>query len=96
MQPFPLLNRLIGMRQKDGDNMKKIMHRYNTSKYNRFTGGLLFAVISIIALILCISDISDNPASKAEIVIPFIIAVVSLLSGFVIMFRRNEIPKEKA
>lgn len=71
--------------------MKKIVHKYRKSKFKRFTEGMLFAIISVIALTLCLTDISDIATSQIDIILPFCIAIISLLLGFNAMFRKNEI-----
>lgn len=75
--------------------MRKIVKRYRFSKFKRFMNGLLFAIISIISLILCITDLADQTATSMEIMLPFIIAILSLLLGFVTMFRQSGVPKQK-
>jgi hypothetical protein len=74
--------------------MKRIVYRYRISKFKPFTNGLLFAIITIIALALCLADISDHTA-EAEIILPFGIAILSMSMGIVSMFHNSEIPKEK-
>jgi uncharacterized membrane protein YtjA (UPF0391 family) len=75
--------------------MKKIVYKYRVSKFKPFMSGLLFAIISVIALILCLTGISDQTAAQAEIILPFGIALVSMLMGFISMFRSKEAPKQK-
>jgi len=74
--------------------MKKVFNKYKLSKYKRFTNGLLFAVISTIALLLCITDLSQS-TSQAEIILPFTIAIISMFLGLFSMFRNSEVRKEK-
>jgi hypothetical protein len=69
--------------------MKKIVQKYRFSKFRRFTNGLMFAIISVIALTLCLIDISDHSASMTEIILPFATAVISMLMGFLTMFRED-------
>lgn len=75
--------------------MKNIVYKYRISKFKRFTSGLLFAIIAIIALILCLVDISNNSTKQVEIILPFVIAIISMTLGLLSMFGNNEIPKEK-
>lgn len=79
--------------------MKKIVYRYRFSKFKRFTNGLLFAVITIIALFLCVMDLSGDTASRVKAILPFTIAIISMLLGFASMFYqpdlRTEARKEK-
>ncbi|MGB4659666.1 MAG: hypothetical protein WBI07_10820 [Mobilitalea sp.] len=74
--------------------MKKIVKRYQISKFNRFTNGLIFAVIAIIALSLCLIDIVNNNSSQTAVILPFGIAIISMLFGFYAMFRNNTVIKE--
>jgi glycerol uptake facilitator-like aquaporin len=75
--------------------MKKIFNKYKISKFNRFTNGLLFAVISTIALLICITDLSQQSISQAGIILSFTIAIISMFLGLFTMFRNNEVRKEK-
>lgn len=75
--------------------MKSMVYRYRFSKFKRFTNGLLFAVISIVALILCVMDISGNTASRVKAILPFTIASISMLMGFVTMFYQPDHPTRK-
>jgi hypothetical protein len=72
--------------------MKRIVYKYRVSKFKRFTEGLLFAVISAIAFALCLAGISSG-AAQEDIIVPFCFGGISMLMGFVSMFRRNELPK---
>lgn len=76
--------------------MGKIVRKYRISKFKRFLNGLLFALISGAALWLCISEKSDYPGARAEIIVPFLVAVISIILGFVTMFRQPEATKGKA
>lgn len=69
--------------------MKKIVHRYRISKFKRFANGLLFAAISCTALIICFYGSSAHPIPKNDIVLPFTIAVISLILGFFTMFHSD-------
>ncbi|HBI72207.1 MAG TPA: hypothetical protein DDY59_03345 [Lachnospiraceae bacterium] len=69
--------------------MKRMIQKYRFSKYKRFTNGLLFAVISMTALYLCISDIYNKTASSFEIMFPFVVALISMFLGFLTMFHSN-------
>ncbi len=75
--------------------MKKMVNRYKISKFKCFMNGLIFALISIAALLLCLSGLSDYAASGSEVILPFFIAIASMLLGMVSMFRSKEIRKEK-
>ncbi len=76
--------------------MKKIVIRYRYSKYRSFTGGLLFALISGVSLLLCFSGISEYQEVGVKILLPFIIAVISMILGFVTMFSHKYVSNEKA
>ncbi len=69
--------------------MKKIVCKYKISKFKRFMNGLMFAIISIIALSLCIRGISNTTASQSEIMLSFLTGIISLLMGFISMFHEN-------
>lgn len=74
--------------------MRRMVYKYRISKFKRFTQGLLFAIIAIIALTMCLADIWAS-AEQEEIILPFCIAIISILMGFISMFRKTEIPKQK-
>ena len=69
--------------------MKRMIQKYRFSKYKRFTNGLLFAVISMTALYLCISDIYGKTENSFEIMFPFVVALISMFLGFLTMFHSN-------
>lgn len=73
--------------------MKKIVIRYRCSKYRSFTGGLLFALISCVALLLCFSGLEKYQDTGMRILVPFIVAIISMVLGFVTMFRRSYVIK---
>lgn len=67
--------------------MKKYISKIRSSKFKRFAEGFLFAVISVIALLLCQSAIYNN--QKQLIVLTYYaIAVLSMAMGFVAMFSK--------
>lgn len=70
--------------------MKKFVYKYQTSKFKRFVNGLLFALITCGALILCLIHIYYQNATKSELVLPFIIAIISIIMGFFTMFHTND------
>jgi uncharacterized membrane protein YbhN (UPF0104 family) len=76
------------------DAMRKMVHKYQISKFKRFTSGLLFAVISTIALSFCLIEIYGNTNSHNNVFLFFSIAIISMMLGLVSMFR-NDVPKEK-
>lgn len=73
--------------------MKKIIHRLRISKFKRFAEGLLFAIISIVALILCLSISNTN--SQFLVTLTFVISMVSMLMGLVSMFHKDQNQKGK-
>ncbi len=80
--------------EKDGKRMKKMMTRYRCSKYRSFTGGLLFALISCVALLLCFSGLKGYQNTGINhILLPFIIAIISMILGFVTMFHHSYVTK---
>lgn len=66
--------------------MMKLIHRCDKSKYRCFLSGLLFACISVAALIFCIMAIKGKHMSGPEIMLPFGIAVLSMLIGVFTMY----------
>ncbi|MDF2486530.1 MAG: hypothetical protein K0R46_2698 [Herbinix sp.] len=75
--------------------MKRMVYRYKISKFNRFMNGMVFALISMIALILCMSDITQSSANESGVIFPFFISIVSLSLGLFTMLRDKQIRKEK-
>ncbi|WP_197661703.1 hypothetical protein [Mobilitalea sibirica] len=79
---------------KEVVKMKKLVLKYRISKFKCFANGLLFAGITLIALILCVSDLTNNTSSK-HAMFPFMIAIISLLMGFVTMFYHRKQPRTR-
>lgn len=75
--------------------MRKVVYRYKISKFKRCMNGMMFALISIIALILCMSDISHSTSTQLEVILPFFIAIVSMFMGLFTMLHDNGRTKEK-
>lgn len=69
--------------------MKRIIFRYQLSKFRRFVNGLLFAVIALIALGLCEIGISANQ-DQPVIFLYFAIAILSMTMGFISMFHEKK------
>ena len=69
--------------------MKRIICRYQSSKFKRFVSGLLFAVIALIALGLCQTGISAKQ-EQFVIFIYFAIAILSMTMGFISMFHEKK------
>lgn len=69
--------------------MKKLINKYQISKYKCFINGLIFASIALIAITLCILRISNHSMNKIEIILPFCIAITSISMGCVSMFHNN-------
>jgi|GEM_PF-1418939 len=70
--------------------MSKLIKQYRISKYKHLVGGLLFAIISMIAIIFSIYAIINHVASETSIILSFFISVISLFMGFIAMFYNNE------
>ena len=70
--------------------MKRLVTKYKVSKYKRVTSGLLFAFITVIALALCLIEITAHTETKADILLPFAISIVSMLMGLVSMFYNKD------
>jgi hypothetical protein len=100
MKLFILFNRLyyrgrkIRYDRKENKIMRKLIYQYNNYKYKRFTNGLLFAVISSTALLLCLSGIYFRTADRFHIMLFFAVAAVSLFMGLYSMFCKNKNAKE--
>ena len=75
--------------------MKRVVYRYKISKFKRCMNGMMFAFISSISLILCLSDISKSNAPQHDVILPFFIASVSMLLGLFTMLRDKGRVKEK-
>lgn len=75
--------------------MKRMVYRYKISKFKRCMNGMVFGFISIIALILCMSGISQYSTMKSNVILPFFVAIVSMLLGLFTMLRDQERSKEK-
>lgn len=75
--------------------MKKVVRRYKSSKFKRFMNGMIFAIISVIALLLCMSDISRYAVDQTGVILPFFIAIISMLLGLFTTLRDQGIRKEK-
>ena len=75
--------------------MKKVVYRYKISKFKRCMNGLMFALISTVALLLCLSDISQSTTAQLGVILPFFIAIISLLLGLFTMLRDQGRTKEK-
>lgn len=67
--------------------MKKIVRRYRISKFKCFMNGLTFALLSVAALTLCLTNMNNLQDTKAAVILPFFIAVLSIVLGFVTMLR---------
>lgn len=69
--------------------MRSLMYRYRSSKFKCFLNGLVFALLSIIAMLLCINFLMDQTATRLDVLFPFVLSVISMLLGFISMFRTN-------
>jgi hypothetical protein len=77
------------------EHMKKMVKKYKFSKFKCFLNGMIFASISLIALILCMSEITVYCSEPSEVILPFFVAIISMLLGLVSMFYNKDIRKEK-
>lgn len=66
--------------------MIKLMHHCGKSKFRCFLSGLLFAGITAAALIFCVMGIRSKNVSAPEIMLPFGIAILSMLVGVITMY----------
>ncbi len=70
--------------------MKKMVNRYKISKFNRFMNGLVFGIISVIALLLCLSSITVYQSAGTGGILWFFISICSMLMGLFCMFKTKE------
>lgn len=75
--------------------MRRMVKKYKISKFKCFMNGMIFASISLISLILCMSEITVYSAEPSEVILPFFIAIISMLLGLFSMFYNKNISKEK-
>jgi len=75
--------------------MRRMVKKYKFSKFKCFMNGMIFASISLISLILCMSEITVYSAEPSEVILPFFIAIISMLLGLFSMFYNKNIGKEK-
>ncbi len=70
--------------------MKKMVNRYKISKFKRFLNGLVFGIISVIALLLCLSSITVYRSTDANVILWFFLSIFSMLMGLFSMFKTKE------
>ncbi len=75
--------------------MRRLVQKYRFSKFRCFLSGLVYASISAIALMLCLTYIYTQGEERVMISLTFAIAITSLLLGLVSMFGENEETREK-
>ena len=75
--------------------MKRMVYRYKISKFKRCMNGMIFGFISIVALLLCLSDLSHYTSATTEVILPFFIAIVSMILGLFTMLREQGRTKGK-
>lgn len=68
--------------------MRILYSKYRSSKFKCFLNGLMFAILSLVAMFLCVNFLMDKTATRLEILLPFGLSIISMLLGFVSMFRR--------
>jgi predicted permease len=74
--------------------MKKMINSYCISKFKRIVEGLLFAIISASALILCLNHINNQTQSQISVIMTFCVAMISMLMGLSSLFHKEEVPEE--
>ena len=84
------------LKKRTVEIVSKIVKRYRFSKYKRSLDGLLFAIIAGVALWLCVYGMSEYQASRAKLILPFLVAVASTVLGFITMLRHPEAARGKA
>jgi len=67
--------------------MRNLMIRYKANKFRRFVNGLIFAMLSLVAIFLCVYFLKEKSATRLEIILPFVLSIISMLFGFVSMFK---------
>lgn len=67
--------------------MRNFLIKYRSNKFRRFLNGLIFAMLSLVAMFLCVYFLMDKSATRFEILIPFGVSIISMLFGFVSMFK---------
>jgi hypothetical protein len=75
--------------------MRRMVKRYKFSKFKCFFNGMIFACISMLALLLCMSGITVSSKEPSEIILPFFISMISMLLGLYSMFYHKDIRKRK-
>lgn len=71
--------------------MNRFIHRFRLSKYKRITEGLIFALISATALLLCLNSINDPTESQINMALTFCVAMISMLMGLAALFHKEEV-----
>lgn len=75
--------------------MKRMVYRYRISKFKRCMNGTIFGLISFVALVLCMSDLTRYSSTEAGVVLPFFIAIVSMIMGLFSMLHGQSRTNEK-
>ena len=70
--------------------MRKFINKYRVSKYNRFLNGMIFALITVVALIMCLAGMTEQSQISADTILAFAIAIISILMGMFSMFRNPD------
>jgi uncharacterized membrane protein YbhN (UPF0104 family) len=71
--------------------MRIFLSKYRYSKFRRFLNGLAYAIVSVVAMFTCVYFLMDKTATRFEILIPFGLSIISMLFGFVSLFRNQNI-----
>lgn len=67
--------------------MRNLIGRYRSSKFRCFLSGLVFAILSLGAMFLCVTLLTDKTATRLEILLSFGLSVLSMSLGFISMLR---------
>lgn len=67
--------------------MKKIWRSYRINKFRCFVNSMAFAIITAMALYLCIMNIYSKTETNTAILLPFFTAILSIILGVITMFR---------
>jgi mannose/fructose/N-acetylgalactosamine-specific phosphotransferase system component IID len=70
--------------------MRNILRKFKSSKYRCFYKGLTYALLSVMAMFLCIFFIKDKSSTKFDILFSFCLAVICMLQGLASMYKNYE------
>ena len=67
--------------------MQSYLNKFKLSKYRIFVKGLFFAIVALVALILCVFSLMDKTSSIYLVLFHFTIVLLSMFMGFITMFK---------